>query len=115
MTGSLTFSKRSAPTAVAWRLRAARRLKSPAPRSFWGRRRVSQGLCLRMLLVPEKLFVGARIDDRRTVADLDDFRGQTLDEVSIVGNEYQRAPVIDECVEQYFLRIQIQVVRRLVQ
>ena len=45
------------------------------------------GRCLRVLLAPQELRVGARIDDRFAVADLDDLRRQLLDEVAIVRHD----------------------------
>src|SRR5262245_18135540 len=57
-----------------------------------------------MLFVPKKLFVGAGIHERGAVADLDDLRREPLDEVPIVRHEDQRAAVVDERVEEYFLR-----------
>ena len=68
-----------------------------------------------MFLVPEKLRVGARIDHRLAVADLDDLGGQLLDEVAVVRHDDQRAAVVLERVEQDVLRVEIEMVGRLVE
>ena len=48
-------------------------------------------------------------------ADLDDLRGEPLDEVAIVRDEDQRAAVVVERVEQHVLRVDVEVVGRLVE
>ena len=68
-----------------------------------------------VFLTPEKLRVRPWIDDRLAVADLDDLRRELLDEVAIVRHEDQRAAVVLERVEQHVLRIEIEVVGRLVE
>ena len=68
-----------------------------------------------MFLVPQELLVRSRVDERGPAADLHDFRGEALDEVAIVRHEDQRAAVVDQRVEQDFLRVEIEVVGRLVE
>src|SRR5262245_20609255 len=68
-----------------------------------------------MFLVPQELVVGAWVDERAAIADLDDLRRQPLDEVAIVRHEDQRAAVVDERVEQHLFRIEIEMVGRLVE
>ena len=70
---------------------------------------------LRVFLAPEELGVRAREHDRLPVAHLDDFRREPLDEIPIVGDEDERAAVIGEGVEQDVLRVEIQVIGRLVE
>ena len=59
--------------------------------------------------------VRARVDDGLAVADLDDLGREPLDEIPIVRHEDQRAAVVDERVEQHFLRVEIEMVGRLVE
>src|SRR5262245_30907625 len=65
--------------------------------------------------MPEELAVSPRIDDRLAVADLDDLRRQPLDEVAVVRDDDERPAVVFECVEQHVLRIEIEMVGRLVE
>src|SRR5262245_54852838 len=75
----------------------------------------SWALIGRVLFVPEKFCVGARVDDRLAVTGLDDLRGQLLAEVAIVRNDDQSAAVVLERVEQHVLRVEVEMVRRLVE
>jgi hypothetical protein len=68
-----------------------------------------------MLLVPEKLLVRPRVDDGLAVADLDDLRREPFDEVPVVRHDDEGPAVILERVEEHVFRIEIEVVRRLVQ
>ena len=68
-----------------------------------------------MLLAPQELRVGARVHDRLAVTDLDDLRRQLLDEIPIVRDEDQRPAVVLERVEEDVLRIEVEVVGRLVE
>src|SRR5207248_1273354 len=70
---------------------------------------------LRMILVPEKLCVRSRVDEDSAVSHLDDLRRQALDEVPIMRHENQRSAVVDERVEQDFLRVEVEVVGGLVE
>src|SRR5262249_9766304 len=67
-----------------WRALLLRRVRKAPP----------YGGCFRMLLVPEELLVGSRVDDRLAVADLDDLRREPLDEIPIVRHEDERAAVV---------------------
>src|SRR6266566_6367421 len=72
----------------------------------------------RMFLVPQELFVSAGINEHITMSragDLNYFRSQALDKVSVVRHEHERAAVVDQGVEQHFFRVEIEMVRRFVQ
>jgi hypothetical protein len=49
------------------------------------------------------------------VSHFHDLRGEAFDEIAIVRDEDQRAAVIGERVEQHFLRIDVEMVGRLVE
>ena len=49
------------------------------------------------------------------VAHLDDLRRELVDEVPVVRDEDQRAPEVRERVEQHVLRVEIEMVGRLVE
>src|SRR5258705_5212284 len=71
-----------------------------------------------MFLVPQELFVSAGVDEHVTMSrtgDLNYFRRQALDKVSVVRHEHERAAVVDQGVEQHFFRVEIEMVRRFVQ
>ncbi len=69
----------------------------------------------RVLLVPEKFRVGPRVDVRFSVPDLDDLRRQLLHEVAVVRDDDEGAAVVLERVEEHILRVEIEMVRRLVE
>ena len=69
----------------------------------------------RLRLPPQELLVGARVAVRVAAAHLDDPIGQALDEVAVVRDEDQRAAVILERVEQDVLRVEVEMVGRLVE
>ena len=48
------------------------------------------------------------------VADLEDTRGQLVDEITVMGDEYQGADVIAQGFQQDVLGAHVQVVGRLV-
>ena len=64
---------------------------------------------------PVELLVGARVHDGLAAADLHDLRRQLVDEVPIVRHDDERAAVVDEGVQQHVLRVDVEVVRRLVE
>ena len=70
---------------------------------------------LHMLLPPQELLIRPRERLGAPVADLDDPCRQPLDEVAVVADEDQRAAVVHQRVEQHVLRVQIEVVGRLVE
>ena len=66
-------------------------------------------------LTPQELCVRPWIDDSLTMTDFDDLRREFLHEISIVRNEDQCSPVVLERLEQHVLRIEVEMVRRLVE
>ena len=53
----------------------------------------------RAFLVPEEYLVGARVNERLSVTDLDDRGGQLLNEIAVVRHDDERAALVHECVE----------------
>ena len=70
---------------------------------------------LRVLFPPEELLVRPRERLGAPVPDLDDLRRQAFDEVAVVRHEDQRAAVVHQRVEQHVLRVEVEVVGRLVE
>ena len=68
-----------------------------------------------VLLVPQEFRVRAGVDECLAVADLDDSGRELLDEVAVVRDDDERATVVLEGLEEHVLRIEVEVVGRLVQ
>ena len=68
-----------------------------------------------LLLAPQPLFVVAGIEQRLAVTNLDDLAGELVDEVPIVRDEDQGAAEIFERFEQHILRVEVEMVGRLVE
>ena len=83
------------------------------PRLRRGKRRREARLLL--LLPVQEVLVPARVERRLPAAHLDDLGRELVDEVAVVGDEDQRAAVVVEGVEQHFLGVEVEVVRRLVE
>jgi hypothetical protein len=68
-----------------------------------------------LLLTPQKLRIRPGKDECVAVPDLHDLRRELFHEIPIVRNEDQRAAVVFERFEQDVFRIEIEMVRRLVE
>ena len=70
---------------------------------------------LALLLPVEEVLVAARVERRLAAADLDHLARELVDEVAVVRDEDQRAAVGRQRLEQDLLRVEVEVVRRLVE
>ncbi len=66
-------------------------------------------------LAPQVIFVIARIDVHVAVFDLEDARGQVVDEVAVVRNKDHRAGVARQRLQQHVLGAHVQVIGGLVE
>src|ERR1700678_4314123 len=67
------------------------------------------------LFAPEVVFVVAGIDVEATVFDLEDARGQAVDEVAVVGDEEDGAGEVADGVEEDVFGAEVEVVGGLVE
>jgi hypothetical protein len=63
----------------------------------------------------DEVLVSAGIDERLAAADVDHLAGQPVHEVAVVRHEDERPAVVAERLQQDLLRVQVQVVRGLVE
>src|SRR5262249_27391127 len=68
-----------------------------------------------LLLAPQELLVVPGIDHRVAAADVDDPGRELVDEIAVVRDEDQRAAEVLERLEEHVLRVEIEMVRRLVE